>query len=158
MPSANAFPLDVPDFNDRTSIRKWQQRVVDKLEFTEEVGATTSTNATTSLINLALQPVTVYFIESWVLGVLRSTSGSLPVGQSMLNIWYAGAKLNASGNAVFVGGSPTKFYSGANFSVTTEPWTTALTTNGNTVRQTVTGTLVDVVSWLCRIKIYQVES
>jgi hypothetical protein len=155
--SDNGFPLDLPDFGNLASIKAWQQRVVERLDFTINQGTTTGNNTATALAKIALQPLTVYGIESWVLGVLNSTTGSLAPGQAQLTVFRGGFKLNASNAATAIGSGASKIYAGANLGETAEPWATALTVSDNTVVQQVTGTTDDLIHWRCAIKIFEVS-
>lgn len=157
MGDANGFQLDLPEFNNPASFQAWQERVVERLDFLISQGTTTSDAVLTSVVAVSIESGTVYGIESWVLGVLNSTTGALAPGQAQLTVFRGAFKLDNSNVAVVVGAGASKIYAGANLGETVEPWETSLTVNNNAVVQDVRGTANDIVHWRCAMKLFQVS-
>jgi len=155
--NSNGFPLDLPNINDLNSLEAWQSRVVDKLEFVIRQGVTTGSATTAALVSVALDQSTVYLIESWVLGVLNSTTGANVPGLAMMNVFRGGFSLDGSNNAQIVGSGVTKVYSGVNLGETSEPWSASLTVSGSAAVQQVTGNSDDLIFWRGAMKIFQVS-
>lgn len=157
MGDANGFPLDLPDFGNPVSIQAWQEQMAERLDFTINQGITTGDGVTTALVTIALESLTVYGIESWVLGTLNSTTGVSVPGQAQLTVFRGAFKLDVSNVAQVVGAGVSKIYAGVNLGASSEPWTTSLTTDSNTIVQNVTGTANDLIHWRCAMKIFQVS-
>jgi len=154
----NGFPLDIPDIGNAQSVEDWQKRVIDRIDFTIIEGITTGSNAETSVVGITLEPLHAYIFESWVLGVLNETGDSSKItGQSQLTVWRGGYKLNTANAATAIGSSPTKVYVGCNLGISSEIWTTDLTTSTNKVVQTVTGGASDIILWRCAMKLFKVS-
>lgn len=156
MTQGNAFPIDLPDIDDPDSLVNWQLRMVERLEFSTAKGITTGDAITNTVLSLSLETLTVYFIESWIMGILTETTGSNVPGLALLNIWRGGFKLDGSNVAQIVAGTAVKAHSSVNQGESAEPWTTNLTTDGNNVIQTVTGIATDLIRWQCKMKIFKV--